>query len=44
MAPNLKYPPDLLLRAQGLGLGMQAAIFDVDGVLTDGSIYIGAEG
>lgn len=44
MAPILKYPPDLLLRAQGLGLGMKAAIFDVDGVLTDGSITIGAEG
>lgn len=44
MAPTLKYPPDLLLRAQGQGLGMQAAIFDVDGVLTDGRIYIGADG
>jgi 3-deoxy-D-manno-octulosonate 8-phosphate phosphatase (KDO 8-P phosphatase) len=33
-----------LLRAQGLGLGMKAAIFDVDGVLTDGQLFIGEEG
>jgi 3-deoxy-D-manno-octulosonate 8-phosphate phosphatase (KDO 8-P phosphatase) len=44
VAPSLKYPPDLLLRAQGSGLGMKAAIFDVDGVLTDGRIYIGPDG
>ncbi|MBK8862972.1 MAG: HAD hydrolase family protein [Betaproteobacteria bacterium] len=28
----------------GPGLGMKAAIFDVDGVLTDGRIYIGEQG
>ncbi len=40
----LKFPPELLLRAQGDGLGMRAAIFDVDGVLTDGRLYIGEAG
>ncbi len=42
----LHFPPELLLRAQGTGtdLGMQAAIFDVDGVLTDGRLYIGEAG
>ena len=34
----------MLLRAQGLGLGMKAAIFDVDGVLTDGRLWIGENG
>jgi len=34
----------LLLLAQGRGLGMKAAIFDVDGVLTDGRLYIGEQG
>jgi 3-deoxy-D-manno-octulosonate 8-phosphate phosphatase (KDO 8-P phosphatase) len=38
------FAPELLLRAQGSGLGMKAAIFDVDGVLTDGRIYIGEHG
>lgn len=38
------FPPDLLLRAQGSGLGLKAAIFDVDGVLTDGRLYIGEHG
>jgi len=42
--PALRFPPELLLRAQGRGLGMKAAILDVDGVLTDGTLYIGAEG
>ncbi len=42
--PALVFPPQLLLRAQGLGLGMKAAIFDVDGVLTDGRLYIGVHG
>jgi 3-deoxy-D-manno-octulosonate 8-phosphate phosphatase (KDO 8-P phosphatase) len=32
------------LKAQGLGFGMKAAIFDVDGVLTDGRLYIGETG
>ena len=44
----LQFPPELLLRAQGGGLGtgsgIQAAIFDVDGVLTDGRLYIGESG
>ncbi len=44
ITPALSFPPELLLRAQGSGLGMQAAIFDVDGVLTDGRIYIGEHG
>ena len=39
-----RFPPELLLRAQGSGLGMRAAIFDVDGVLTDGRLYIGDAG
>jgi 3-deoxy-D-manno-octulosonate 8-phosphate phosphatase (KDO 8-P phosphatase) len=44
LRPSLSFPPDLLLRAQGRGLGVRAAIFDVDGVLTDGRIYIGEHG
>ncbi len=44
MTPALSFPPELLLRAQGSGLAMKAAIFDVDGVLTDGRIYIGESG
>jgi 3-deoxy-D-manno-octulosonate 8-phosphate phosphatase (KDO 8-P phosphatase) len=42
----LSFSPDLLLRAQGSGtrIGMRAAIFDVDGVLTDGRLWIGADG
>ena len=35
----LVFAPELLLQAQGRGLGLKAAIFDVDGVLTDGGIY-----
>ncbi len=38
--PALRYPPDLLLQAQGI----RWAIFDVDGVLTDGRIYISERG
>ena len=38
--PTLAFDAALLLRAQGL----RAAIFDVDGVLTDGRIYIGEQG
>jgi 3-deoxy-D-manno-octulosonate 8-phosphate phosphatase (KDO 8-P phosphatase) len=44
MAPALSFPPETLLRAQGPALGMKAAIFDVDGVLTDGRLYIGEQG
>ena len=40
----LQFPPELLLKAQGSGLGIRCAIFDVDGVLTDGRIYIGEHG
>jgi 3-deoxy-D-manno-octulosonate 8-phosphate phosphatase (KDO 8-P phosphatase) len=40
----LAFPPETLLKAQGHGLGMKAAIFDVDGVLTDGRLYIGEHG
>jgi 3-deoxy-D-manno-octulosonate 8-phosphate phosphatase (KDO 8-P phosphatase) len=40
----LSFAPELLLKAQGRGLGIKAAIFDVDGVLTDGSLYIGEHG
>ena len=43
-APALSFPPELLLRAQGPRLGMRAAIFDVDGVLTDGRLFIGEHG
>jgi 3-deoxy-D-manno-octulosonate 8-phosphate phosphatase (KDO 8-P phosphatase) len=56
LQPHLNFPPELLLAAQGAGpnaalgaaagagLGMKAAIFDVDGVLTDGRLYIGEHG
>ncbi len=44
LKPALQFPPDLLLRAQGSALGMKAAIFDVDGVLTDGRIYVNESG
>ena len=44
LTPVLQFPPELLLKAQGEGLGLKAAIFDVDGVLTDGRIYIGEDG
>jgi len=40
IVPALAFAPELLLKAQGI----QAAIFDVDGVLTDGRIYIGEHG
>lgn len=42
--PALHWPPALLLAAQGRGLGVRAAIFDVDGVLTDGRLYVGEHG
>ena len=44
LQPALTFPPEVLLAAQGAGLGLRAAIFDVDGVLTDGRIYIGEHG
>ena len=40
----LSFPTDLLVKAQGTGLGIKLAIFDVDGVLTDGRIYISETG
>lgn len=39
-APAMAFPPALLLKAQGV----RAAIFDVDGVLTDGRIYLSERG
>ena len=42
--PALSFAPELLLAARGAGAGIGAAIFDVDGVLTDGRIYVGADG
>jgi 3-deoxy-D-manno-octulosonate 8-phosphate phosphatase (KDO 8-P phosphatase) len=44
VTPTLRFPPEVLLRAQGTGLGLKAAIFDVDGVLTDGGLFIGEHG
>jgi 3-deoxy-D-manno-octulosonate 8-phosphate phosphatase (KDO 8-P phosphatase) len=40
VSPALSFPPELLLAAQG----MRAAIFDVDGVMTDGGILFSEEG
>jgi 3-deoxy-D-manno-octulosonate 8-phosphate phosphatase (KDO 8-P phosphatase) len=42
--PVVRFAPELLLQAQGPNLGLKAAIFDVDGVLTDGRLYIGEHG
>lgn len=38
--PVLQFPPELLLRAQDV----RVAFFDVDGVLTDGGLYISEAG
>lgn len=40
MAPHLNHPPELLLKAQGIGV----VFFDVDGVLTDGGLYFSSTG
>ena len=40
LRPVLAFDPALLLQAQGI----RAAIFDVDGVLTDGRIHVGEHG
>ena len=40
LQPAIHFEPELLLQAQGI----RAAIFDVDGVLTDGRIYLGETG
>jgi len=41
-----RFSPETLLRAQGPGprIGLRAAIFDVDGVLTDGRLFISEQG
>ena len=38
--PALHHPPELLLAAQGV----RVAFFDVDGVLTDGGLYLSEQG
>lgn len=40
MVATLNFPPELLLKAQGI----RVAFFDVDGVLTDGGLYFSDEG
>jgi 3-deoxy-D-manno-octulosonate 8-phosphate phosphatase (KDO 8-P phosphatase) len=42
--PTLTFEPEVLLAARGPGAGIRAAIFDVDGVLTDGRIYLNEHG
>jgi 3-deoxy-D-manno-octulosonate 8-phosphate phosphatase (KDO 8-P phosphatase) len=48
LSPNQRLKPETLLLAQGPGrdghVGLRAAIFDVDGVLTDGRLFIGEQG
>ena len=39
-APALEFAPELLLKAQGI----KVAFFDVDGVLTDGGLYMSEQG
>ena len=38
--PALDFPPELLLKAQGI----RVAFFDIDGVLTDGGLYLSEQG
>ena len=40
MTPALNFGPELLLKAQGI----RVAFFDVDGVLTDGGLYMSEQG
>ena len=40
LIPALDFAPELLLKAQGI----RVAFFDVDGVLTDGGLYISEQG
>ena len=40
ISPALNFPPELLLAAQGV----RVAFFDVDGVLTDGGLYMSDQG
>lgn len=49
LTPALRFPAETLLAAQGHattggGIGLKVCFFDVDGVLTDGRLWIGAEG
>jgi 3-deoxy-D-manno-octulosonate 8-phosphate phosphatase (KDO 8-P phosphatase) len=44
MQPALSFATELLRQAQGGETGLRAAIFDVDGVLTDGQLYISDQG
>lgn len=49
LQPALRFPPETLLAAQGSqtsggGIGLQVCFFDVDGVLTDGQLWIGEHG
>ena len=39
-SPNLNFSPELLLKAQGI----KVVFFDVDGVLTDGGLYMSEQG
>lgn len=40
MVPSLNFPPELLLKAQGI----RVVFLDVDGVLTDGGLYFSESG
>ena len=40
MSPTLNFAPELLFKAQGI----KVAFFDVDGVLTDGGLYMSEQG
>ena len=40
LAPALNFAPELLLKAQGI----RVAFFDIDGVLTDGGLYMSEHG
>ena len=42
--PTLHFAPELLVRARGPAGVIRVALFDVDGVLTDGSIYMNENG
>ena len=48
LSPALRFPPETLLAAQGRAdsgeIGLKVCFFDVDGVLTDGRLWISAEG
>lgn len=49
LSPALRFSPEILLAAQGGhtsggAIGLKVCFFDVDGVLTDGRLWIGAEG